>query len=138
MTLHPCRPITVGVARPADAVYAYAADPETMSEWAAGLGDGLRRSPDDDDVWIADTPTGEARVRFSPANPFGVLDHRVTLPDGTEISVPLRVVANGDGAEVTLTLFQLPDMDDAAFERDAAAVTRDLETLKARLEQPSP
>ncbi|NGM51755.1 SRPBCC family protein [Caulobacter sp. 602-2] len=138
MTVHPCRPITIGVARPADAVYGYAADPENMSEWAAGLGEGLRRSADEDGVWIADTPAGEVRVRFSPANPFGVLDHWVILPDGTEISVPLRVVANGDGAEVTLTLFRLPDMDDAAFERDAAAVTRDLEALKARLEQSSP
>ncbi len=138
MTVHPCRPITIGVARPADAVYDYAADPENMSEWAAGLGDGLRRSADEDGVWIADTPAGEVRVRFSPANPFGVLDHWVILPDGTEISVPLRVVANGDGAEATLTLFRLPDMDDAAFERDAAAVTRDLEALKARLEQSSP
>lgn len=138
MTVHPCRPITIGVARPADAVYDYAADPENMSEWAAGLGDGLRRSADEDGVWIADTPAGEVRVLFSPANPFGVLDHWVILPDGTEISVPLRVVANGDGAEATLTLFRLPDMDDAAFERDAAAVTRDLEALKARLEQSSP
>ena len=138
MTLHPCRPITIGVARPADAVYASAADPQNMAEWAAGIGDGLRRAADEDGVWIADTPVGEVRVRFSPANPFGVLDHWVTLPDGTEISVPLRVVANGDGAEVTLTLFHLPDMDDPAFERDAAAVTRDLETLKARLEQSSP
>ncbi|KSB88807.1 polyketide cyclase [Caulobacter vibrioides] len=134
MTLHPCRPISIGVARPADAVQAYAADPENMADWAAGIGDGLRRAPGEDGVWIADTPAGEVRVRFSPDNPFGVLDHWVTLPDGTEISVPLRVVANGDGAEVTLTLFRLPDMDDAAFERDAAAVTRDLETLKAKLE----
>jgi hypothetical protein len=138
MTLHPCRPITIGVARPVEAVYAYARDPENMADWAAGIGDGLRRAPDEDGVWIADTPMGEARVRFSPDNPFGVLDHWVTLPDGTEISVPLRVVANGDGAEITLTLFRLPDMDDAAFERDAAAVTRDLETLKATLERSSP
>ncbi|PVM83808.1 polyketide cyclase [Caulobacter endophyticus] len=138
MTLYPSRPITIGVDRPVQAVYAYAADPENMAHWAAGIGDGLRRAPDEDGVWLADTPLGEARVRFSPDNPFGVLDHWVTLPDGTEISVPLRVVANGDGAEVTLTLYRLPDMDDAAFERDAAAVTRDLETLKARLERSSP
>jgi hypothetical protein len=51
-----------------------------------------------------------------------VLDHWVTLPDGTEISIPLRVVANGDGAEVTLTLFRAPGMDDATFERDQGMV----------------
>lgn len=128
MPVHPCRPISIGIARPAGAVYAYAAAPEHMVAWAAGLGEGLRRSDDDDDIWIADAPTGEARIRFSPDNPFGVMDHWVTLPDGSEISVPLRVVPNGDGAEVTLTLFRLPDMD------DAAAVLRDLQTLKALLE----
>lgn len=133
MPLNPCRLISISVARTAADVYDYARRPETMPEWAAGLGGGLRASAEPD-VWIVDTPGGEARVRFSPDNPYGVLDHWVTLADGTEVSVPLRVVANGDGAEVTLTLFRLPDMDDAAFERDAQAVTRDLETLKARLE----
>ncbi|MFT4251377.1 MAG: SRPBCC family protein [Caulobacter sp.] len=133
MPLYPCRPISIGVDRPAAEVYAYVARPETMPEWAAGLGGGLRPSGEPD-VWIVDVPNGEARVRFSPENAYGVLDHWVTLPDGTEVAVPLRVVANGDGAEVTLTLFRLPDMDDPAFERDAAAVARDLETLKARLE----
>ena len=43
-------------------------------------------------------------------------------------------VANGDGAEVTLTLFRLPSMDDAAFEADAAAVEKDLGALKTLLE----
>jgi hypothetical protein len=35
---------------------------------------------------------------------------------------------------VTLTLFRLPGMDDAAFERDAGMVAKDLSALKALLE----
>lgn len=31
---------------------------------------------------------------------------------------PLRAVANGDGSEVSLTLFQRPGMDDARFAAD--------------------
>ena len=73
-------------------------------------------------------------MRFSPKNDYGVLDHWVTLPDGTELSMPLRVVANGDGAEVTLTLFRAPGMDDATFERDQGMVEKDLAKLKALLE----
>jgi len=63
-----------------------------------------------------------------------VLDHYVTLPDGTECYNPLRIVANGAGSEVTFTLFRLPRMSDDAYAADAEAVTRDLATLKALLE----
>jgi hypothetical protein len=89
--LHPCRPISIGIHRPAAAVYAFAHRPETFPQWAAGLGAGLTR---DGEAWIADGPDGDVRVRFSPKNGLGVLDHWVTLADGTEISIPLRVVAN--------------------------------------------
>lgn len=130
----PCfeaRPISIGVDRPADAVYASVHVPENFPKWAAGLGAGLTR---DGDRWIAHGPDGDAHVRFSPQNDFGVLDHWVTPADGAEISIPLRVVPNGDGAEVTLTLFRLPGMDDATFARDAGMVAKDLSTLKALLE----
>ena len=135
----PCfetRPISIGIDRPAAEVYAFAHIPENFPKWAAGLGAGLTRSPSKKggETWIAHGPDGDVRVRFSPPNTFGVLDHWVTLPDGTEISIPLRVVANGDGAEVTLTLFRLPGMDDATFERDAGRVVEDLSTLKRLLE----
>ena len=131
MTLFETRPITVSIARPAAEVYAFAHPPEAFPKWAAGLGAGLTRAGD---RWIAHGPDGDVRVRFSPQNPYGVLDHWVTLPNGTEISIPLRVVDNGDGAEVTLTLFRVPGMDDATFARDQAMVARDLAKLKTLLE----
>ena len=131
MILFETRPITVSIARPATDVYAFAHKPESFPKWAAGLGAGLSR---DGDRWVAHGPGGDVHVRFSPENPYGVLDHWVTLPDGTEISIPLRVVANGDGAEVTLTLFRVPGMDDATFERDQGMVAADLAKLKALLE----
>ena len=131
MILFETRPITVSIARPAADVYAFAHRPESFPKWAAGLGAGL--TPDGD-RWIAHGPDGDVHVRFSPKNTYGVLDHWVTLADGTEISIPLRVVANGDGAEVTLTLFRAPGMDDATFERDQGMVAKDLAKLKALLE----
>ncbi len=132
MTLFETRPITVSIARPAAEVYAFARPPESFPKWAAGLGAGL--APEGDH-WTVSGPDGEVRVRFSPENPYGVLDHWVTLPDGSERSIPLRVVANGDGAEVTLTLFRAPGMDDATFERDQGWVARDLAVLKGLLER---
>jgi len=130
--LRESRHISIRIHKPAPEVYAFARPPENFPKWAAGLGEDLTR---DGDQWIAHGPGGDVRVRFSPENPYGVLDHWVTLADGTELFVPLRVIANGDGAEVILTLYRPPNMyDDAAFDRDAAVVARDLAKLKALLE----
>jgi hypothetical protein len=59
------------------------------------------------------------------------MDHYVDTGAGPEIRVPLRIVANGDGAEVLLTLFRQPDMSEAKFAADAEWVGRDLLALKA-------
>ncbi len=126
------RYISIRIHKPAEAVYAFAKAPESFPKWAAGLASGL--TPDGDQ-WLAHGPGGDVRVRFSPDNPYGVLDHWVTLADGTELYMPLRVVANGEGAEVGMVLYRPPNMyDDAAYDRDAAAVAKDLARLKALLE----
>ncbi|MDF1635078.1 SRPBCC family protein [Mycoplana sp. MJR14] len=133
MTTMPARIIHASIARPWSEVYDFAVRPENMPLWASGLASGLRRDGED---WIADGgPVGNVRVRFAPKNDFGVIDHRVTMEDGLVVENALRVVPNGDGAEVMFTLLRLPGMDDAAFEADAAHVARDLETLKTLLEK---
>ena len=126
------RHLSVHVDRPAREVYAYAADPAHLPEWAAGLAGGIAQV---DGEWVADSPMGRVVVRFAPPNDLGVLDHDVVLPDGTTVSNPLRVLADGDGSEVVFTLRRQPGVDDAAFEADAAAVTADLATLKRVLER---
>jgi hypothetical protein len=125
------RYISIAIARPPDTVFDYAGNPENLPQWASGLGMGISRTGDH---WQIKTEQGPLRLDFAPPNPYGVLDHTVTLPDGAEIHVPMRVVRNGAGSEVSLTLFRQPGMDDAAFERDADTMRRDLATLKARLE----
>lgn len=126
------RHISIRIHKPAEAVYAFTRDPESFPKWAAGLASGL--TPDGDQ-WVAHGPDGDVHVRFSPPNAYGVLDHWVTLPDGTQLYMPLRVIANGAGSEVVLTLYRPPALhDDAAFARDAAAVARDLAKLKALVE----
>ena len=83
---------------------------------------------------MANTPEGAIRVRFAPRNENGVLDHHVTLANGIEVYVPMRVVANGSGSEVIFTLFSTPGMSDGDLARDIAWVTKDLGTLKTLLE----
>lgn len=106
--------ISVSIARPPREVYEFVREPANMRKWAAGL-------------------SANANFRFAPRNDYGVVDHTVSV-DGAEIYVPMRVVANGDGSELVFTVFRQPGMSDADLAADAAAVKRDLATLKRLLE----
>lgn len=125
------RIVTVTIRRDWRAVYAFASRPENLPLWASGLAGSLRQ---EGGRWLAEAPDGQVEIRFAPQNPFGVLDHTVRLGDGSEVYVPLRAIANGDGAEVQLTLFRRPAMSDDAFAGDAEWVARDLEALRGLLE----
>jgi hypothetical protein len=131
MTTMTARIVHIGIERNWREVYDYAAEPENMPLWASGLASGLTR---DGAGWVAAGPLGEIRVRFAPRNDFGVLDHHVTMADGTGVDNALRVVPNGSGCEVMFTLLKLPDMDDERFAADAAWVEKDLAALKTLME----
>ncbi len=122
MSLH----LAVVVHRSPAEVYAVAAAPENLPRWAAGLSTGdVRR---EGDAWVTDSPMGRVSVVFTPQNDLGVLDHVVTLPDGSATLNPLRVLPHPEGAEVVFTLRADPDSE------DAAVVRADLQRLKALLE----
>jgi hypothetical protein len=118
-----------------EAVYEFAADPQTWSKWAAGLAEGgLRQTAVG---WVADSPMGQVTVEFAPPNEFGVLDHVVRLPSGEAVYNPLRVIPGGvgePGCEVAFTVRRRAGMTDEEFEADAAAVAADLDTLRRLLE----
>ena len=129
--------LSTWIARDCASVYDFLHRPENFPLWASGLANGLQLQSEDasGSAWVASGPAGEIRIRFAPRNDYGVVDHWVTLPDGEVISVPLRVIANNGGSEVTLTLFRLPQMSDDIFARDADWVRRDLAQLKDVLER---
>lgn len=131
MTVSEARSLGVSVVRDSRQVYDFLAKPENFPIWASGLCSSIERQGED---WIARTPHGPRRVRFTPANPYGVLDHWVVSDDGTEIYVPMRVVPNGSGSEIVITLFREPGMSDERFTEDADWVKRDLAALKGVLE----
>ena len=128
------RTLSISIAAPTADVYAFISDPRRLAEWATGL--GTTPTPLPDGAWRVETPAGPMRVVFAPANEFGVVDHVVTPLTGRDpvADVPLRVVPNGTGSEVMLTVFQQPDMSDAQYDADCALVHADLERLKQALE----
>jgi hypothetical protein len=138
--LYPSLVLSIGIEKSLELVSRYLADPRNYQEWATGLAGGLEpkkvyaHNHNEATEWIADAPQGRVTIRFSLPNDLGVADHWVRLPDGNVVYVPLRAVANGDGSEVSLTLYRMPGMDDVRFQSDADWVRRDLAKLKQILE----
>ena len=126
------RALAVRIKRSAAEAYEFLSLPENVPKWASGLGASLRRNGDD---WVVETSEGPATVRFSERNAYGVLDHQIRLPRGAAVYVPLRVVANGAGCDLVLTLFRRPEMTEAQFAADAEWFMRDLEAARRLLER---
>ena len=123
------RTISLSINRNWEKVYDAVWRPEDFPKWASGLSKSwLTR---DGEAWRAEGPEGTVRITFTDHNAFGVMDHHVDVGNGTSIYVPMRIIQNGDGAEVLLTLFRQPDMSDEKFAADAEWVGRDLLALRA-------
>jgi hypothetical protein len=127
---------TIGVSIDRDwrSLYETVWRPETFPLWASGLTNAPLKK--EDAVWKANGPEGPIEITFTGRNTFGVMDHWVDLGGGHVIYVPLRVIQNGSGAHVLLTLFRQLDMTDAKFAEDVAWVERDLSALKTLAERP--
>lgn len=133
------RHVGIWIAAAPQAVYEFAADPQTWPRWAAGLAEGgLRQSPRG---WVADSPMGEVIVEFSARNNFGVLDHIVRLPTGEAVYNPMRVQPwsvptdlDEPGCEVVFSVRRRAGMTDEEFDEDTEAVAADLATLKRLIE----
>ena len=124
--------LSVTIRRPPDDVYEFVADARNLPKWAAGLARSEVRP--DGDSWRMEAPFGSVRVTFAPRNPFGVLDHDVTLDSGVTVHNPMRVLPRAEGCEFVFTLFRRAEMSEDEFLTDKRAVEADLRTLKRLLE----
>ena len=115
MKLKPGFTVRMTIERTPAQVYVFVSNPNNFKLWASGL-------------------DAASKVRFVERNLYGVLDHYVTV-EGREVYVPMRVFANGEGAEVLITIFRQPGMNDEKFAQDTLWVRRDLEALKKLLEK---
>ena len=113
-------------------VYNFVSQPINLPIWAKTFVHSIRQSRGE---WEIETAQGMARIRIAPKNDLGILDHTLKFPAGLEVTVPMRVVANGDGCEVLFTVFHQPEMTDEAYAADLKMVEQDLQSLKAWMEQ---
>lgn len=115
-----------------ETVVALAGEPQNLPLWAAGLSGGIRNEAGQ---WVSDSPMGAVEVRFVGPTNWGILDHDVTLPDGTVVHNPFRVLRNDQGSEIVFSLFKRPGVTDDEFEGDARLIREDLARLKLLLDQ---
>jgi len=125
------RHVTQRIQRPAEQVAAYVRHYPNLPAWAAGLAAGVS---EEGGRWFTESPMGRVEVRFAEDNPWGICDHDVTLPDGTVVTNPVRVIADGDACDVVFTVRPAPGVTVEAFDADLAFISADLAALRDRLE----
>jgi hypothetical protein len=125
------RTVSISIRRRPEEVYDFLADPANFPQWSAFI----REIRKEGSEWVATTPEGTVRMRFTPRNEFMVLDHYVTVRPDLQVYVPMRVLANQeDDSEVIFTVFRLPGMSDEQYNDDILMVLTDLAGLKRVLE----
>lgn len=123
----PSRTISLTIPRNWMDLYETIWKPEFFPRWASGLSHSTLTQEGND--WKASGPEGTVKIRFTAHNHLGVMDHYVDTGFGNEVYVPMRIIANQEGADVAITVFRQPLMSDEKFEHDIEWVQRDLQTL---------
>ena len=115
-----------------DKVFAFLSDAVNWPEYAIV---NLRSvSPGQNGWFKAVTKFGEGELKVNPVKEFGILDHTWKDPQASW-QVYSRVVPNGDGSTVMMTLFQPPVMDDQQFDHAMKEMDTEMNKLKEILER---
>lgn len=124
--------ISITIDKPKDEVYTFVSEAENFPKWLAFVASITLKMGN---IFTAETTLGTIKIAMPLKNDFGVIDHVVTLADGTKVPNPLRVIPNGEKSEVVFTLFKAPGKTEKQFNDDAELVATDLKTLKKILEK---
>ena len=102
-------------------------NPENLPVWSNDLTGPLDQL---ENGWLYDSPQGPVKVCFSPRNDFGVLDYSLTLSSGEVYQYPLRVLPNGTGSEVVMTIWIASGTSHQDFLKYRQMVKEDLIAIK--------
>ena len=115
-----------------DKVFAFLANPMNWPQYAVV---NLRSvSPGQDGWFRAVTKFGEGALKVNAVKELGVFDHIWKDPQATW-QVFSRVVPNGEGATVMMTLFQPAVMTDRQFDEAMEEMEKEMKKLKEILER---
>jgi hypothetical protein len=127
------RTLTVLINRSVEDVYGFLVEPANLPRWT--MIEGGRPEPTKGPLaWSFEGHRGKVLVRFTPPNPFFVLDYSVQSGAHLWQSSSVRVIRNGNGSVVTHTSVQQPLVSDASFASEEEWINSDLMVLKSLLE----
>jgi hypothetical protein len=124
--------LSISIQRDYEGVYRFLADPRNYPKWSVAEAEGFAQLPNGD--WQGDTTFGFRHFRFTPVNPYGVLDHAVFRPGEEALFTPMRVMPNQEATELIFVFFQRDGMSDEQFASSIEWITTDFWTLKSLLE----
>jgi hypothetical protein len=125
--------ITVSIRRSFFEVYEFLADPMNVTRWASVPDTTMEALGGTD--WMVDLPSGRTVIRFSPRNPFGVLDYQIFQPgEEPTYAIPARLIRNREGTDFQLVCFRREGMTDEQFRSEVEWTASDLQRLKTLLE----
>ena len=110
-------------------VFEYLLQVEKWPEWSVFAPSVTK----DGNLWIVHTPQGDIKLRPAFNAELALLDHYLLVGDN-EIFIPNRVVPNGSGAEVIITIFQAPNLTEDKYQEQIGWVEKELQNLKKSLE----
>jgi Polyketide cyclase / dehydrase and lipid transport len=120
------------VAAAPSAVLDLVGDPRTLPRWAPAFARGVR--PDEGDRWVVDSGAGEFVIRvLRRSDAAGTVDF--VAPD-EDRGLFTRVVPNGDGSELVLTLIISPQITPEALERQTAVLEAEVRAIRDLCEGP--
>lgn len=118
---------SVDIAAAPDRIFTFLSDPMNWPRYAVVNLKSV--SPGRDGWFNAVTKFGEGQIKVDGVKQFGILDHVWRDPQAAW-KVYSRVVPNGEGSTVMMTLFQPPVMTDPQF--DQAMKEMDIEMAKLK------
>ena len=123
---------SVDIQASAEKAFAFLANPMNWPEYAIV---NLRSVRPGQDGWFnAVTKFGEGALKVNAVKELGVFDHVWKDPQATW-QVYSRVVPNGEGATVMMTLFQPAVMSDPQFDEAMKQMEIEMQKLKEILER---
>lgn len=123
---------SIDIQAPPEKVYAFLVNPMNWPQYAVV---NLRSvSPGQNGWFKAVTKFGEGELKVDGVKELGVFDHVWKDPQATW-KVYSRVVPNGEGSTVMMTLFKPPAMSDQQFDHSMEEMDIEMAKLKEILER---
>lgn len=126
---------TIAIHTPPAKLLEFLANPRNLPRWAVGFAKAVES---EGGRWLVTTGAGKLPIRIDAHPESGVVDFVMTPAPGVEALAASRVLPNESGSEYVFTQFQPTGMSDQAFEKNVAALTRELTVLRALLEVECP